>query len=139
MRPRVPVMTVAYYVRDYCLVLKTNESDPILVFDGARNPLKKDTKEKRYRRLADDTAELLAMYTDEESTLSNVIEQQKKTCQVREGVLFKVMAMAEGEVFCVIGSSFEADSQLIALMHQGIIDYIITQQIATSHSKVANT
>ena len=52
MEPRVPVLTVAYYVRDYCLVLKRNGFDPILVFDGARNPLKKDTNEKRYRHLA---------------------------------------------------------------------------------------
>ena len=122
MIPRVPVMTVVYYFRDYCLVLKRNGFDPILVFDGARNPLKKDTNEKRYRHLADDTAKLLAMYADEESTLSGVIEQQKKTCQVREDVLFEVMAMAEREGFRFIGSPFKADSQLIALMNQGVID-----------------
>jgi len=58
--------------------------------------------------------------------LSDILKQQKKACLVREDVLFEVKAMAERENFRVVGSPFEADTQLIALMNQGVIDYVLT-------------
>ena len=178
MEPKVPVMSVTYYVRDFCLMLKRNNFQPILVFDGARNPLKKETNIKRYQHLEDDIKKLEEMYAEDNSNdnsnenvagqlgsnnndtennsdsnvgesdddgnknannnndhynnnyhrfiLHDIIEQQKKSCLVREDVLFEVKAMAERENFRVVGSPFEADSQLIALINQGIIDCVLT-------------
>jgi len=71
MEPKVPVMSVAYYVRDFCLLLKKNNFQPILVFDGARNPLKKETNMKRYEHLEEDTKKIEDMYADDNSNENN--------------------------------------------------------------------
>ena len=41
--PKVPVMTIQLHVLAFCKLLKQNNFVPILVFDGARCPLKQRT------------------------------------------------------------------------------------------------
>ena len=59
--PPVPAAAVADSARAACLSLRASGFEPLLVFDGARNPLKKETNEKRYSCLEEDAAELERM------------------------------------------------------------------------------
>ena len=58
--------------------------------------------------------------------LKNIVVQQKVASYMREDIIYEVKVMADQEGICVIGSPFEADSQLISLMNQGIVDFVVT-------------
>ena len=58
--------------------------------------------------------------------LKVVVVQQKLASCMREDIIYEVKAMADQEGIRVIGSPFEADSQLILLMNQGIVDFVVT-------------
>ena len=60
-RPQVPVTAPAEAVLDVCESLQEADFEPILVFDGASNPLKHETNAKRYRHLPEDEALLEQM------------------------------------------------------------------------------
>ena len=197
MQPPVPVVAVADYVRILCLFLKRKNFHPILVFDGARNPLKAETNNTRYKDVdkeldkletmyqsgsennltipqnevdddddADELREIIdevngrdaivtnndddnnnnvttlnetptnnnAISTNNSSNnnkekpieLKDIIAQQKKASIVRVDILFEVLQMAKREGIPVVGSAFEADHQLISLMNQNIIDFVLT-------------
>ena len=59
--------------------------------------------------------------------MQEIEEQQKKASCLCEDIVYKVVEMAKREGFRVICSPFEADSQLISLMNQGIIDLVVTK------------
>jgi len=126
MAPPVPVTPVAKYVQDYCQLLKAYKFDPVLVFDGARNPLKSATTSKRYQNLPADRGKLEAMYSDPATTMPQIVKQQRESISIREDTQAEVLSMAPREEIPVVGSPFGADSQLIALMVQGVIDYVLT-------------
>ena len=58
--------------------------------------------------------------------LKDIIAQQKKASIVRVDILFEVLQMAKREGIPVVGSAFEADHQLVSLMNQNIIDFVLT-------------
>ena len=58
--------------------------------------------------------------------LVDILVQQQKANYVWEDILFEVVAMAQRENIPVVGSTFEADHQLISLMNQNIIDFVLT-------------
>ena len=58
--------------------------------------------------------------------LKDIIAQQKKASIVRVDILFEVLQMAKREGIPVVGSAFEAYHQLISLMNQNIIDFVLT-------------
>ena len=87
MEPKVPVMSVAYYVCDICMLLKKNGFVQVLVFDDARNPLKKGTNDKRYKHFLDDKKKLDNIYSSisakvDKITLDTLLAQQKKASMV---------------------------------------------------------
>ena len=58
--------------------------------------------------------------------LKDIIAQQKKASIVCVDILFEVLQMAKQEGIPVVGSAFEAYHQLISLMNQNIIDFVLT-------------
>ncbi len=89
MEPKVPVMSVSEYLRLFCLLLKRNKFSPLLVFDGQRSPIKKETTDKRYQHLEDDIKMLENMYRsdiEEGMKLQDIEAQQKKSSSIREDV-----------------------------------------------------
>ena len=143
-------MTVAKYVRTFYLLLINNNIQPVLVFDGQRVPLKTDTNDKRYKYLEQDLKKPEEMYQQQNNAANNVDEndngnddpvattnntiielkdivvQQKLASCMREDIIYEAKVMADQEGIRVIGSPFEADSQLIALMDQAIVDFVVT-------------
>jgi len=128
MRLMVPVKCIAIKVMEEVEKLSENGFTPILVFDGARDPLKGETTAARYKDLEEHQAKLEQMYADSaDVTLQQIIAQQKKAAYVRHDIYYEVKALAEENGVQVIGSPFEADSQIIALANQNIIDLALTE------------
>ena len=117
MEPPIPVTAVAQYVRDFCMLLITNNIQPVLVFDRQRVPLKCDTNENRYKNLRADKLKLEEMYQqqkqqqndrsdddddddgDEDSSekigLKEIEEKKKKVYFIREDIVYEVVEMAK--------------------------------------------
>jgi len=127
MEPPVPVSSAVDYIRQRADILIKNGFIPLFIFDGATNPAKKNTNDARSAIATKAKEDLEQMYANpNETDLAKLFKLQQLAVQVRKDVLYEVLMMAKEMDIPVIGSAFEADSQIIALGKQGIIDVAVT-------------
>ena len=126
--PPMPAQHTADYVLDYVSQFTAAGFTPVAVFDGRRYSPKLATADTRYGNKEKEMEELLAMYADEsmDHSIDKIRRKQKLAAQITQDVFYEVMERLKQEGVRIICAPFEADSQLVALSRQGIIDYAVT-------------
>jgi hypothetical protein len=128
--PMVPVTAPFDYCDKRCKLLQRNNFTPVVVVDGARNPLKEEENTARTRNDDEWTDEFLELYNmyqfPDDYSLNDVLVQRKRTIFPREDVIWEVINGLRQSGVCVVCGPFEADSQIVDLYNQGIIDAAIS-------------
>lgn len=145
--PRIPVVSVAEYVKEYLMILIETKWKPVLVLDGRTDPAKLDTYNKRRLKLPGALEELRVLYTSDPPAsdiqakvlLDTIFKTQKKAVHVRSDVLYEVLDMARAMGCGYVGAPFEADSQIIAMMKQGIAEFCLTNDSDLPYQGAVNT
>ena len=127
--PAVPVTEVLQYIMTHCSILMKAKFIPIFVFDGQRFPLKIEENDARR-----DGKDLDALYTalheaylsPTDFTINDTFQLRRKTMYPREDILYEVGHGLQRNGIRVVCAAFEADSELIEMENQGIIDAAIS-------------
>lgn len=128
--PPMPVAHTANVVLEFFKLFIDAGFTTIAVFDGkTRYPPKAGTNERRYGNKEEEVAKLEAMYKDLDTvyTIDQIRAQQKKALKIDEFIFHVVADKLAKEGIRIICAPFEADSQLVSLYKQGIIDYAVTE------------
>ena len=126
--PPMPASHVANYVWEFVSLFVSAGFTTITVFDGRRYAPKQRTNERRYGNKDEEERKLFAMYSNHETayTIAQIRKQQQKALRLTEDVFYEVAEKLKKEGIRTICAPYEADSQLVALSRQGIIDYAVT-------------
>ncbi|EJK72011.1 hypothetical protein THAOC_06498, partial [Thalassiosira oceanica] len=124
--PPVPVQSVAKSVLGKVKMLTKHRWRALLVFGGLNSPLKADEHALRTDGKRDEKLKKLAeaMKNPDDFTRDEVLKLRKGCIRVREDIIQLVKDTLMKESFKVIGSAFETDHQLKALMNQDCIDAV---------------
>lgn len=122
--PRIPVTAVADYFQKRINLIRSMKFEPILVFDGQINPLK--SQEHDIRQGNTDRQSLIQQLTNmfnnpESHDVKEVAGIQKKLMVPRKDVLYEVIHNARKNNVKVVGAPYETDTQIVALLRQGVI------------------
>ena len=129
MQPPVPVRHVATVVLSVLQLFQKHRFIPVLCCDGQKNPAKADETMRRYQSRPEDQQLLESFYRapeEDRTLLKDVEELQPKAVYFRSDILYEVVSLARKEGFHVVGAPFEADSQLVSLIRQNIVDFVVT-------------
>lgn len=127
LEPKVPVTEVNGCISARVELLRKAGFEPLFVFDGKYHPLKDATHVKRYHDRDFNLEKLRDGYLDPTSTFNRIMELQKGAVYIRDDLMYEVIKYCEKEDIRYIGAPFEADSQIISLFAQGIVDYALTE------------
>jgi len=100
----------------------------VLVFDGGRNPLKEATNDNRSRGWVEAATKLHQMRVGEiEFDLTKMYEYSYKSVYVSDDLRLAMKEWCMNDDVKFLCAPVEADSQLVSLQFQGIIDAILTE------------
>jgi exonuclease-1 len=122
-----PPVSIEYLIRNQLkrlyLYFKHFEIDLVLVFDGARNPRKKETDNSRSQASEKANTKFRTIFeTKDNANISNIKSLMKKSIYVIEDIIYHTVVFArENQIKC-IGAPFEADHQLVYLEMVGATD-----------------
>jgi 5'-3' exonuclease len=123
--PLVPVTAAADYFDKRIDLLRSMKVEPVLVFDGQINPLKSQEHNIRQQGNADRQSlmqQLTNMYNNPElHNMKEVIGIQKQLMSPRKDILYEIIKAARKKNVKVVGAPFETDTQIVALLRQGVI------------------
>ena len=138
--PPQPVSAVTDYVLARVNVFQSMGWYLLLVLDGQRNPLKAATNEKRKGSLEEDKERLRsALLNPIANTPRRVDNLRKKTMFPRNDVYGEVIWHLKDKGIPVFGAPFETDHQMVALQHQGMIDFVISKDTDMPFLGIART
>ena len=124
--PSVPVVSVSTYFTDKVNLLRKHKFDCILTFDGTKHPLKDETHAIRDSARSSDVTlkdKLQYAYANPDNfTMEEVNEIRKALLVPREDITQQVLTVARQNKTLIACAPFEADSQLVALYNQKVID-----------------
>ena len=100
----------------------------IFVFDGARNPVKREEDKRRANIIENNRATFRSIIKDNRKALKDQIGKcMAKSMHVRTDLIGHMKTFAEKRGIKFVCALFEADAQLVQLEIDGIVDGIIAE------------
>ncbi len=129
MVPRMPYLTlIDTYYDPIIQYFKTLDIKLIFVLDWARNPLKKATNDTRDLPREEATKELRNIYANHEDVEQAYLDKLRKRAIKPDTEFYAEFIqylIRKNQAYVI--APVEADSQLVSMQKQGIIDYILSE------------
>lgn len=129
MLPRVPYGELLHnYFNRFISFFKKYSMPVIFVFDGQRNPLKKNTNDQRQLPIDNSMKQLQDIYKkNEKADQSHINMLRKKAITVDVELVSELIEYFKSSNITYLIAPVEADGQLVFMQKQNIINYILSE------------